>query len=222
MPEIGRFLQVDPAREFINPYSYVGNNPVMAVDPDGMLDIRLNDPKGLRHIDVPESSQYPIWRIVSHGQLYQVKRWWFGPGNKIEYLPTRWWQFPKLAVAVGSGKGYWSLWYKDLKTISTYPNIKSLKNRAAFEADVILALADYLRADSEDGRLRFNNENDVTSGSLALTKNGFTKTIDYHTAAQAVVNMGLNELADTSIAPSDDKDVREVILILREFNKIDQ
>ena len=35
MPEIGRFLEVDPAREFVNPYSYVGNRPVIATDPSG-------------------------------------------------------------------------------------------------------------------------------------------------------------------------------------------
>ena len=36
-PEIGRFLQVDPPREFFNPYSYVGNNPINAWDPSGMV-----------------------------------------------------------------------------------------------------------------------------------------------------------------------------------------
>ncbi|MCB9396522.1 MAG: RHS repeat-associated core domain-containing protein [Acidobacteria bacterium] len=35
MPELGRFLQVDPAREYWNSYSYVGNNPVSLTDPDG-------------------------------------------------------------------------------------------------------------------------------------------------------------------------------------------
>jgi len=34
-PDLGRFLQVDPAREFWNSYSYVGNNPVRFVDLDG-------------------------------------------------------------------------------------------------------------------------------------------------------------------------------------------
>lgn len=35
MPEIGRFLEVDPARQFVNPYSYVGNSPLSASDPTG-------------------------------------------------------------------------------------------------------------------------------------------------------------------------------------------
>lgn len=30
-----RFLQLDNAREYINPYSYVDNNPVVMIDPDG-------------------------------------------------------------------------------------------------------------------------------------------------------------------------------------------
>jgi len=34
-PDLGRFLQVDPAREFWNSYSYVGNNPVKLIDPNG-------------------------------------------------------------------------------------------------------------------------------------------------------------------------------------------
>ena len=35
-PALGRFTTPDPVRDFVNPYSYVRNNPVNAVDPTGM------------------------------------------------------------------------------------------------------------------------------------------------------------------------------------------
>lgn len=35
-PHIGRFLQIDPAMEFVSPFTYVGNNPLRLVDPTGM------------------------------------------------------------------------------------------------------------------------------------------------------------------------------------------
>ncbi len=34
-PQLGRWQQVDMADEFHSPYVYVGNNPVMFIDPDG-------------------------------------------------------------------------------------------------------------------------------------------------------------------------------------------
>jgi len=34
-PELGMFLSLDPARQFANPYSYTGGNPVNLVDPTG-------------------------------------------------------------------------------------------------------------------------------------------------------------------------------------------
>ncbi len=37
-PQLGRWLQVDPVDEFHSPYVYVGNNPVMFVDPDGAVE----------------------------------------------------------------------------------------------------------------------------------------------------------------------------------------
>jgi len=46
MPQLGRFLAVDPMREFANPYSYVGNNPVFFLDSNGEYSINagnLND-----------------------------------------------------------------------------------------------------------------------------------------------------------------------------------
>jgi RHS repeat-associated protein len=36
LPELGRFLQVDPAREFANSYSYVFNDPISRMDPTGL------------------------------------------------------------------------------------------------------------------------------------------------------------------------------------------
>ncbi len=35
-PAVGRWWAVDPVDEFMSPYAYVGNNPVMLIDPNGM------------------------------------------------------------------------------------------------------------------------------------------------------------------------------------------
>ncbi len=37
-PDLGRFLQVDPARQYWNSYSYIGNIPTTNADPTGMKD----------------------------------------------------------------------------------------------------------------------------------------------------------------------------------------
>ncbi len=42
-PAVGRWWSVDPLDEFMSPYIYVGNNPIMLVDPDGMMS---DDPPG--------------------------------------------------------------------------------------------------------------------------------------------------------------------------------
>ena len=39
---VGRFLRVDPARQFASPYVYVGNNPINGVDPTGGIDIPVD------------------------------------------------------------------------------------------------------------------------------------------------------------------------------------
>ena len=39
---VGRFLRVDPARQFASSYAYVGNNPINGVDPTGGIDIPVD------------------------------------------------------------------------------------------------------------------------------------------------------------------------------------
>ena len=39
---VGRFLGVDPARQFASSYAYVGNNPINGVDPTGGIDIPVD------------------------------------------------------------------------------------------------------------------------------------------------------------------------------------
>jgi len=40
-PEIGRFIQQDPVADGVNWYAYVGNNPLVWIDPEGLIDIFL-------------------------------------------------------------------------------------------------------------------------------------------------------------------------------------
>jgi RHS repeat-associated protein len=38
-PSLGRFVTPDPVDDFLNPYSYVGNNPMNRIDPTGMTSL---------------------------------------------------------------------------------------------------------------------------------------------------------------------------------------
>lgn len=54
----GRLRSEDPARDDINPYRYVGNDPVNRVDPSGLADRRLTGDENLRYID---GLLLPVW-----------------------------------------------------------------------------------------------------------------------------------------------------------------
>jgi hypothetical protein len=43
-PSSGRFITPDPVRDFYNPYSYVGNNPMNYTDPTGMVGLPKEGP----------------------------------------------------------------------------------------------------------------------------------------------------------------------------------
>ena len=48
-PQLGRWHSIDPLDEFWNPYCYVGNKPIISIDPDGMDELRFN--QGGEYVD---------------------------------------------------------------------------------------------------------------------------------------------------------------------------
>lgn len=106
MPVYARFLEVDPAREFVNPYSYTGNNPVNLVDLNGLQVTvsrqKRQGKKDLVHIHVtgkllvealenyrghtgltPEMLESARQRIIA-----QFGKSFSGEGGKIEFKGT--------------------------------------------------------------------------------------------------------------------------------------
>ena len=62
--DLGRFLSLDPLAEkryWLSPYNYVQNNPILRVDPDGMLDdIYTVDETGRVHLEEDTDDNYDV------------------------------------------------------------------------------------------------------------------------------------------------------------------
>jgi len=71
-PEIGIFTSTDPMGEYFFSYSYTGGNPIMLVDPSGMLDFVFQDADGnvtYEHYDPEIWGEGLIWVNNGKGML---------------------------------------------------------------------------------------------------------------------------------------------------------
>jgi RHS repeat-associated protein len=74
-PAIGRFLQIDPLgekRNWITPYNYVQNNPILRIDPNGLTDFKFDKKTG-EVTQVGEKNDQPD-RILRTDRKGNVKR----------------------------------------------------------------------------------------------------------------------------------------------------
>ncbi len=62
-PEIGRFISQDPIGDGVNWYAYVGNNPVVRVDPEGLVADTVVD-AAFAAWDVGTAIKCPTWQNV--------------------------------------------------------------------------------------------------------------------------------------------------------------
>jgi len=68
---VGRWHVVDPRgdeRNWLSPYQYVQNNPMLRVDPDGMLDV-IDVEKSTGEITVTEAEGDDVVRLVDNGEV---------------------------------------------------------------------------------------------------------------------------------------------------------
>jgi len=70
---LGRFISPDPMKDFINPYSYVGNNPMNRIDPTGMVGL----PRGPMLVGIAafmgSEFRIPMWQQLANilGEMSQ-------------------------------------------------------------------------------------------------------------------------------------------------------
>jgi RHS repeat-associated protein len=68
-PKIGRFISVDPVKDYTNPYSYVRNNPLNATDPSGMrTSLRMKLTRGGDFFGRPKDRSELAWEEFDEWQ----------------------------------------------------------------------------------------------------------------------------------------------------------
>ncbi len=113
-PDLGRFLQVDPAREFWSSYSYVGNNPTLFTDPtgnstgtneDGDFGIFYIDPDGNEQFEAVDQFRWLDYREgkAGIGNLYLGKM--DEDFGSAEFMVTYWQREDILSEAYLDMKG---------------------------------------------------------------------------------------------------------------------
>jgi RHS repeat-associated protein len=72
-PQIGRFWQIDPLaykRDWLSPYNFVQNNPVIRIDPNGETDYKLNQKTGdITQVGKPNDQPDRLLKTDSKGNV---------------------------------------------------------------------------------------------------------------------------------------------------------
>ncbi len=80
--ELGRWFGTDPAEQYVSPYVYCGNNPMLFIDPNGMLATIYEDAWGNELLNTNDGSDAVV--TVPNSEL----EWFKDYINKARGLPT--------------------------------------------------------------------------------------------------------------------------------------